>query len=265
MKIGLIQFSVVAGNIEANLKRIEDGVIEALECGEVALCGLPELCTTGFNWEANARIVEKASSTRRRLAEIARRHGVALCGSFLEANDRGRPVNRFLFFEANGEVAGQYDKAHRFSAFREDRNIDGGNRIEVMETSLGRVGPAICYDLRFPEVFRKLALQGASVHILPAAFPKPRLAHWRTLIQARAIENHAFVLGINQCGFEGAEGTTEGTEYFGHSMAVSPAGDILAECGEGAETAIAELDMSEVAASRKVYDSIRDRRGELYG
>jgi len=264
MKLAIIQYSVDAGNIESNLEKIGRLIVESSRCGPVDLCCLPELCTTGFNWKLNARLGGEAQSTRRALARMACENQVDLCGSFLEEREDGRLVNRFLYFEKNGECKGAYDKSHLFSAFREDRNIAGGGRIGVIETTLGAIGPAICYDLRFPEIFRKLALGGAFLFTLPAAFPNPRLMHWRTLIQARAIENHAFVVGVNQCGFEGVEGSSGGTEYFGHSMVVSPKGTILGECGEGEEVKVVDIDPCEVEASRKVYDSLRDRRPELY-
>ena len=260
IKIALAQFSVDCGNIDSNLERIRTFAERASRQHRGGLLCLPELSTTGFNWKLNRELSGRWASTREALSEIARSAGLDLCGSFLEPSEDGRGVNRFLYFDKEGRLVGSYDKIHLFSAFDEQDHIRAGDRPVVGETRLGKIGFSICYDLRFPGTFRRNTISGARIHVLPAAFPKPRLSHWRILLQARAIENQSFVIGVNQCGFEGPGEKPSRTEYFGHSMAVGPTGVILAEAGEGEELLPAELNLAELEEARSVFDSIRDGR-----
>ena len=137
-----------------------------------------------------------------------------------------------------------------------------GASSAVFETGWSRAGCAICYDLRFPELFRSSGESGAVVMFVPAAFPNPRLEHWRTLLRARAIENQCFVVAVNQCGHEGPEPSE--ISYFGHSMVVDPWGRVLQECGESAERAVVEIDLGEIDRVRGAIPALQDRRPDAY-
>ena len=141
----------------------------------------------------------------------------------------------------------------------EDRFLAAGNRNLVVETSIGKLGIAICYDLRFPELFRKLALEGAEIICLPAEWPKPRQEHWNTLLRARAIENQLFVVAANCCGVQGK------LDFFGHSQLISPLGNLLAFAGEEETELIAEFDFAEMEIYRKQINILGDRRADIYG
>lgn len=176
-------------------------------------------------------------------------------------------ANTLFYISADGSVAGRYRKIHLFSLFREDRHVEPGERVEVIATEFGKVGFGICYDLRFPELFRKNAAAGAVLQILPAAFPHPRLEHWRTLVRARAIENQCFFVAVNQVGNEGGETAADAAgaiRYFGHSMVVDPWGAILVE-GEEAEALLTvDLDLDAVGRVRSELTAWNDRRPELF-
>ena len=161
-------------------------------------------------------------------------------------------------------MAAHYRKVHLFTLFGEQKHVEAGERIVTADTALGRIGCSVCYDLRFPELFRKCALDGAVIQVLPAAFPHPRLAHWRTLIQARAIENQSYFIATNQCGVEGHGSSVGETHYFGHSMVVDPWGEITLEADESEGVHFVEIDIAKVAKTRTALTALKDRRPELY-
>ena len=143
-------------------------------------------------------------------------------------------------------------------ALGEDRHLDRGDAPCLVETSVGRIGAMICYDLRFPELARRLAVDGADIIVLPGEWPKPREEHWRTLIRARAIENQLFVVAANTCGVIGK------LDFFGSSLIVGPKGEILAEGGYENCEPTAMLDPAEVASWRQSINCFQDRRPECY-
>jgi predicted amidohydrolase len=133
-----------------------------------------------------------------------------------------------------------------------------GNKLVTIDLPWGRAGLAVCYDLRFPEMFRSYALEGAQLILLSAEWPKPRLEHWRTLLRARAIENQTFVVACN-CVGEGG-----GNVFFGHSMVVDPWGEVIVEGQEHEEVLVAKLDLTRVVEIRRQYPVFADRRAGLY-
>ena len=150
------------------------------------------MVTTGFDWGRNHELLSLADAYRDVIAGFAARNRIQICGSFLERTPEGRAANTLYFFDQTGSVLGKYRKIHLFTIFHEDEHVQAGDGISVFDMTLGRVGLGICYDLRFPELFRKNAKQGATIQILPAAFPHPRLAHWQSLIRARDRESMLF-------------------------------------------------------------------------
>jgi predicted amidohydrolase len=263
MKIALAQFEVTRGDPAANLEAIATWVAQA-KAGGAEVCFLPEMCTTGFDWERCRALLPEAAAHRAQVATLAKEHAIAICGSFLEQTESGQVANTFTYFERSGEVAAQYRKIHLFTLFGEHKHVEAGEAIVTADTALGKIGCSVCYDLRFPELFRRCALEGAVVQVLPAAFPHPRLAHWRTLIQARAIENQSYLIATNQCGVEGHGSTVGETKYFGHSMVVDPWGEIVLEADESEGLLFAEIDTSTVAKVRARLSALQDRRPELY-
>ena len=263
MRIALAQFEVSRGDPAANLEAITSWVTQA-KSGGAEVCFLPEMCTTGFDWSRCRALLPEAAEHRAQVAALAQQHDIAICGSFLEQTESGRPANTLTYFERSGVVAAQYRKVHLFTLFGEHKHVQAGEAIVTADTALGKIGCSVCYDLRFPELFRKCALAGAAIQVLPAAFPHPRLAHWRTLIQARAIENQSYFIATNQCGVEGHGSGVGETEYFGHSMVVDPWGEIVLEADEAEGLFFAEIDTSTVAKVRNRLTALRDRRPELY-
>jgi omega-amidase len=262
--IALVQMRVRHSDPDANLSRAGDLVAEAARRGAQLVC-LPEMWTTGFDWDwiaANAALQKPAIA---RAAGIARENAVWLNGSMLDVNAEGRPVNRSILFSPEGTIAAGYCKAHLFGMFREQHHLAAGSELGWADTPFARVGLTVCYDLRFPELFRAYAVRGVNLQLLPAAFPQPRREHWRILIRARAIENQCFFAATNQVGTE-EFGPDDTATYFGTSMLVDPWGSVLLEGEEAREEVLtAEVDMEEAARVRAKMTVLQDRRPELYG
>ena len=263
MRMSLGQFDVSQGEINANLKTISELAAEASSVKSDLLC-LPEMATTGFNWMRNRELLDESDHTPRALADLALKYSISICGSFLERTEKEGMANTLYFFSKEGEILGQYRKIHLFTQFDEGRYVEAGNRPLVIDTAVGKIGFGICYDLRFPEQFRKNNELGAALQLLPAAFPHPRLEHWRTLIRARAIENQSFFVATNQSGCEAHVGKSVEIKYFGHSMIVDPWGEIIAEGGESEALISAEIDLAEVTKTRAILTAWKDRRPNLF-
>lgn len=257
----------------ANLAVASALVDEALAAG-ADLVVLPEL----FSLLGPAEVLRAGRETLAGptvvwAAEQARRGAIwLLAGSITEGGDdpAGRAFNTAVLVDPTGRVAATYRKIHLFdnevvgAAFRESATVAPGDEVVVADVVLDdvavRVGLATCYDLRFPELFRILALRGAEVILVPAAFTAVTgLAHWEVLLRARAIENQCFVVAAGQWGRTGA-----GIECHGHSMVIDPWGEVLAcrPTGDGIVSAV--LDLERLAEVRSQLPSLANRRPETY-
>lgn len=209
---------------------------------------------------------ESEDSTLARISDLARGLGVwVLIGSLaLRARaDSDRLVNRQLLVNPAGDVSARYDKLHLFDvdlsdgeSYRESASYDAGCRPCVADMPWGRLGLSICYDIRFPQLYRLLAHAGADVLVAPSAFTAVTgAAHWHVLLRARAIETGCFVLAPAQCGSH-----ADGRATYGHSLVVSPWGEIVADGGESPCGLIATLDLDDVARTRARIPSLRHDR-----
>jgi predicted amidohydrolase len=161
-------------------------------------------------------------------------------------------------FNREGECVTSYAKIHSFQLMDEHLYMEAGNQLGHFHVDHVEAGVMICYDIRFPELARKLALSGAKILFVPAQWPNPRLHHWRTLLQARAIENQMYVVACNRVG------ESEGTSFFGHSMIINPWGEIMLEGDETEQLLAASIDLNEVETIRKKIPIFADRRPTLY-
>jgi predicted amidohydrolase len=251
-----IQFNVKQGDVDANLAYVREALKRAAGQG-ANLVVLPEMWSSGFAYKTLNELALRTAGIVEELLELSRDLKLVICGSMPEPDGTAKVFNS-IFLVDNGRLAGTYRKIHLFSLLGEDRAFAGGDSWLLADTSVGKVGVIICYDLRFPELSRRLAVEGAQVICVPAQWPKPREDHWRTLVRARAIENQLFVVACNACGIIGK------LDFFGMSMIVNPKGEMLAEAGyEEAEIA-APLDMQVMAEWRAQIPCFNDRRPELY-
>jgi Predicted amidohydrolase len=192
--------------------------------------------------------------------DVARETGAWLViGSLAVAAGDGKVWNRSVVVDPEGGIVARYDKIHLFDvdlgngeSYRESASIVAGDRLVVVDLPWGRLGLSVCYDLRFPHLYRALAKAGADFLSIPAAFTRTTgRAHWHVLQRARAIENGAFVFAAAQCGVH-----AEGRETYGHSLIVDPWGEVLADGGEEVGFVIAEIDPACVASARQRVPSL---------
>ncbi|MCO6453613.1 MAG: carbon-nitrogen family hydrolase [Caldilineales bacterium] len=258
MLLSLAQIDITLGDRDANLERGHELVQEAARTGSDLLV-FPELWTTGYDLERAAELAEDVPDgfTARTLAAWAQAYGLWITGSFL-ARGEGGVYNAAPLFGPGGEVLGPYCKIHRFGLMAEDQWLQAGQQPGLLDLPWGKTGLAICYDLRFPELFRSYALQGARLVLLPSEWPHPRLAHWRTLIRARAIENQCFVAAVNRVGSDRAN------SFCGHSALIDPWGETVVEVDETPQLLTAAIDLDLADAVRARIPVFADRRPDLY-
>jgi predicted amidohydrolase len=217
---------------------------------------LPELWTCGyFSFSRYADESEPVDGpTVQALAAKARQIKAVLnMGSFVE-RDAGKLFNTSLLIGRAGEIVARYRKIHLFGYESDERRLLApGNQIVVTDTACGRVGFAICYDLRFPELFRRMISHGAEVFLVAAAWPAARIEPWILLNRARALENQAFVFACNGAGSSG------GVRLGGHSLAVDPYGKVLAEAGDGEALLTVDVDLETARAFRRDFGALGDR------
>lgn len=257
VNISLGQMNIVPGDVRRNTATADAMVSEAGRRGSNLIL-LPELWSTGYALE-QARELANPLNTGifARMATMATQNKLCLVGSVLE--QRGLETsNAAAFFAPNGRTVGVYRKIHLFRLMEEDRYLQPGTAPLIMGLPWGDTALAICYDLRFPELFRKYAVNGAKLILLVAEWPIERLEHWRALLIARAIENQCYIAACN------AAGPCGNTVMGGHSMILDPWGRVVVELGEGPALATAEIDMNVVETTRARIPVLDDRRPETY-
>ncbi|QDR80317.1 carbon-nitrogen family hydrolase [Sporomusa termitida] len=257
MKIAMLQMEIVAGDVAGNKNKGLALVEEAADKADVII--LPEIWTTGYALKNVAQAAEHIDGPlMTQLAGIARKHHVNIIAGSVPVSRNGRTYNTTMVIDRQGTIINSYEKVHLFSMYGEEHFFAPGTKLGLLSLDKMTAGVAICYDLRFPELFRSLALQGAQAVFVPAGWPAARGHHWRTLVQARAIENHLYICAVN------CVGEHKGSPFYGHSLLVDPEGVIIAE-GDDRETIIyGEIDPARVAGARKDMLTFADRRPDLY-
>ncbi|MDX1562669.1 MAG: carbon-nitrogen hydrolase family protein [Gammaproteobacteria bacterium] len=255
-------------DVDGNLAEAERLIAEAVAAG-ARLVVLPEnFSFLGADDAARVAVAEPADRgpAQQFAIEQARRHSIWLvAGTIPIADAGGRVRSRSLLLAPDGSIAERYDKIHLFDVsvpssngerYRESATTIAGERVVSAATELARIGMTVCYDIRFPALFHRLALAGMDVLVVPAAFTVPtgRL-HWLPLLKARAIESLSYVVAAGQWGEHDG-----GRQTYGHSMIVGPWGDVLAECETGAGIAVAELDMMDLQRLRQQFPALEHRR-----
>lgn len=272
MRVGLVQLSVSddpAGNLPTTLRLVR----EAARSGAQFVL-TPELTNGLSSSRAHQRAVfhhEEADPTLAALCDEARSLSVTLLVGSLGVLTReadGRFANRSFLIGPDGTILARYDKIHMFDVnvseteiYRESEGYRPGAGAVLHQTPFAAVGMTVCYDLRFPALYRRLAQAGAEILTVPAAFNHiTGAAHWETLLRARAIETGSFVLAPAQTGFH-SEAHGKGRRTYGHSLAIGPWGDILADGGTEPGVTLADLDLAEVGEARRRIPSLRHDRG----
>jgi predicted amidohydrolase len=259
MRAALVQMDVVYGDVEANRAKAMRFIAEGL-ARKADVFVFPELWTTGYKLKEIENLAEPLEGkTMEMLCRIARENRVDIvAGSIPEKRD-GKIYNTACAIGKDGKIVGKYSKIHLIGLMAEDRYLSSGTKKCIFAIDSVKAGIIICYDLRFTELPRALALQGAQILFVPAEWPSARGNHWRMLNIARAIENQTFVIAVNRVGRD-----PENT-FFGHSMVVDPWGEILIEGSETKEELlVADIDIAAVENLRNLIPVFRDRRPECY-
>lgn len=255
-RVAAIQHDIVWADREANFARLAPQVARAAAAG-AELVVLTETFSTGFVVDRHDIGEPEGGPSTEFLAMCAKEHDVWVAGSCPEvpadsaANDQ-RPANTLIFAGPDGTTY-RYRKIHPFTHGGEQRYYRPGAELVTFDIAGLRVSPFVCYDLRFADEFWQLA-HATDVFIVPANWPAQRRHHWRTLLRARAIENQAYVVGVNRVGEGG------GVEYCGDSVIIDPMGEILASAA-GVETMLlVDIDPTVVASTRDHFRFLPDRR-----
>lgn len=259
MRIALVSLDQLWLDKESNFARCSELVRAAVGQG-CALVIFPEMTLTGYSLDMQA-IAEPSgdSLTLRKFRQLAHDAEVDIIfGACLLDSESGNPQNTLCLASREGEVNILYAKTHPFSFAGENVVLQAGNALGLASVADLRLGCSICYDLRFPELFSVMAQQcNAVVNI--ANWPVRRVAHWRALLVARAIENQLFIFGVNRIGTDG-----NGLQYEESSMAIAPDGTVLKPVFTDTEIAIYDIDQTEAERYREAFPTVRDKRYELY-
>ena len=257
INVGIIQFDVRVGEVSANQQKVYENIHQLGE-KKTNIVVLPELWSSGFDPSGIRKYAEKTPEIINDLSKLAIEHHMMIAGSMPEFHN-GCVYNTLYLIDENGAIAGAYRKIHLFPPLGETSCFNPGYRPVVCRTSLGIIGMMICYDLRFPELCRSLALQGAQLIVISAQWPATRIDHWDVLLRARAIENHVFIVACNRCGQQ------EGLLFNGHSQIISPSGKVLAMLDHNQGEITAELDLTEISTVKTQFDCLSGRVPAAYG
>ncbi len=259
MKVALLQMDIALGDVATNRKRALAMIDEGLEQG-ASLFVLPELWTTGYVLDRLLEIGEPEDGpTVQMLQKTARENHVEIISGSLAEIRNGKVYNTVYAIDADGKITGKYSKIHLVPMMDEDKFLTGGDHQGAFDLSFGKAGAIVCYDLRFTELTRALALKGCKMLFVPAEWPSVRGRHWTILNIARAIENQLFVVAVNRVGQD------KNNTFFGHSLVIDPWGEVLAEGSEDAQQVIiTDIDFDTLADARKKVPVFSDRRPECY-
>lgn len=266
MRVGLIQLNG-SHDPATNLAQMEQLIADAA-ADRAALVATPEVCnclTSSRAQQDKVLALEEDDTTLRTLQSAAAAHGIwILIGSLgLKTGDPdGRFANRSFLIDPKGEIKARYDKIHMFDVtvsqtetYRESKGYRPGAQVAVTQTPFGNIGMTICYDIRFPHLYRDLAQAGADIITVPAAFSAVTgAAHWEVLLRARAIETGCFIIAPAQIGQHDKRRT------YGHSLVVNPWGEVLLDMGETPGWACVDIDLDEVAKIRQKIPSLSHDR-----
>lgn len=256
-RIAVVQMHIVAGELQRNRRRMLELAQRALDSGARLLL-LPELCTCGYDLPRLDDLAETLDGeTAGRMAALAAQYRAYLAWGMAE-RDGDRFYNTLALVGPDGRLRARYRKTHLIPLLHEPEYFAPGEEVVVVPTEIGTLGLALCYDLRFPGLFRRMAAQGAEVFLVAAQWPAERLGHWRTLTEAAALHNLAYVVASTGVG------VCLGDALAGHSAVVSPWGERLAEAGDGEEILFATMDLTRVAEARDKLPVLQGQRPELY-
>lgn len=257
MKIGLVQSKISWGSPEKSILHYRTLLAEQ-HLDSLDLIAFPEMCTSGFAFAQGEDAKRAFRIGVEFLSEIAKRYGAYCAGSLPEVvDDPAKPFNSLLVFDPSGTCCACYRKMHLFSYAGEHKRASSGESLEIVTIAGVRIALFVCYDLRFPQAFAALGSE-VDAFLVVANWPAARRMHWDTLLRARAIENQAYVLGVNRIGQGG------GVSYDGGTCVVSPEGVVQGLKDQTEGILQSTIEVEEVSRYRSDFPTLRDRCPERY-
>ncbi|TDM12092.1 carbon-nitrogen family hydrolase [Macrococcus lamae] len=257
MKLALYQMAVIPGEPAKNLKKVTNWLNQLPEGIDIA--ALPEMWNTSYTLDMlNEIIDDEGHRELRALKEIARLRNLNIVAGSIAVKSGEKFRNRAIIIDCNGQVIYHYDKVHLVPMLDEPLFLESGDHFGTFELADSKMGIIICYDLRFPEMTRKLALEGAEIIYVVAEWPHVRIDHFLALLKARAIENQCYIVACN------AVGECGGTVFGGRSMVIDPSGEVAVEAAVSEETVVVEIDIEESEVIRQAIPVFESRRTDLY-
>jgi predicted amidohydrolase len=253
MHVHLVQFDLAWEDKPANYGKVRS-LLELNRPEPGSLVVLPEMFATGFSLNLAVTAQSPAREDEAFLAGIARDYACYVMGGVVSPVEGKLARNESVTFGPDGSLLARYVKIQPFALGGESQCHAPGSEIVTFPWAGFTVAPLVCYDLRFPEHFRTAVKKGANLMVVIASWPVKRYHHWLTLLQARAIENLAYVIGVNRTGSDPS------LKYNGRSVVVSPHGHIIADAGEGEGVVTSRLDLADVTAWREQFPALRDMR-----
>lgn len=252
MKVAAIQSDIVWEDPGANFERLQPWIRAASTAG-ARLIVLPEMYACGFSMNTEAIREPVGGPSTRFLVDQAKQHGLWICGSLPELPEGNeRPYNTLVLATPDGDVV-RYRKIHPFSYAKEHEHYQAGTEFVTATVDGTRITLFVCYDLRFADEFWATA-EKTDAYVVVANWPTPRREHWKALLRARAIENQAYVIGVNRVGKDAK------LEYAGDSAIIDPLGTVLSEASTGETMLVADVDPEKVAQVRGKFPFMNDRR-----
>lgn len=258
-----VQIQPVMGDKKANLDKVKN-YIEQYQWYKPDLVVLPEVFNTGVDHKDLQKLAEVVpeGETTELMISLAKKFGTnIIAGSFAEKLTDGSYRNTSVAINRDGEIIGKYHKIHLFNyhGSEESKYVSPGDSPCIVETDIGKIGLTICFDIRFPELYRCLTYAGAEIIVNTAAFPYPKLDHWVTLNKARSIENIVYMIAVNQCGRVGIK-----RQNLGMSMVINPWGEVIASAGSDEGVMMAEIDLDYLRKTRTEFPVLDNRVTQAY-
>jgi predicted amidohydrolase len=252
IRIAVVQPTLEEGDVAGNWRKVRKA-LEQAGSRNANLVVLPEMWLAGYAYRRLEELAGRTPASLEKVGALARRLGLFVVGSWAERCLDGRICNTAHVVGPDGRVRSSYRKVHLFGPMKEDRHFAPGEAVAVADLEIGKVGVGLCYDLRFPELARKMALRGAELLLFPSQWPEIRLGHFHTLLAARAIENQLFTVGANRTGRNAS------VLFGGGSTVIGPRGEIVAQLGEEEGLIEADVDLGLVAEVREEISYLAGR------
>ncbi len=257
MNVICLQLDCAWENKQLNYKKVRS-LLDATQPRKDSLVILPEMFASGFSMNVPQITDTPTKETQKFLAQTAKQYGIYLMAGIVTTDTSGKGRNESVTFAPDGTELARYCKLHPFTLGGELDNYVKGSDVITFKCEEFIIAPFICYDLRFPEIFRVAAARGANLITVIASWPLRRHHHWTKLLHARAIENEAYVVGVNRCGWDPE------LEHGGGSVIIDPQGNTLIEAGNGESAISADLDLPELLSYREKLPFLNDMREDFF-